>query len=200
MSVNQPVWWCAHDGKKLGPFSAAELHGMALGGKVLPTQRVWRQGLERWVPAMMVCGLFPPNGGTGSNKAMPMVDLWEGQHHAATPPEPSGAGVRATQRREPAHSGLHSTWPGGGAQTAMAAGTWPGFARKALSRQLVPLPEFEASGPPTEPASPSAFAQPMGGAGAIAAAPAPVSWQASRLHALGWVCVALCLIGFVFFY
>ena len=50
-------WFIAKDGEKHGPFSTAQLKHLAASGKLLSTDKVWREGLEGWAAASMVKGL-----------------------------------------------------------------------------------------------------------------------------------------------
>src|SRR5437762_552335 len=52
-------WYYARGGDKLGPFSARQLKDLADGGRILPTDTVWKQGIERGVSAARVKNLFP---------------------------------------------------------------------------------------------------------------------------------------------
>jgi predicted RNA-binding Zn-ribbon protein involved in translation (DUF1610 family) len=52
-------WYYWHDADVLGPFTAARLTDLALAGRILPTDTVWREGVEEGVPASRVKHLFP---------------------------------------------------------------------------------------------------------------------------------------------
>ena len=54
-------WYFTRDGRsRTGPLSDRELKDLAVAGQVLPTDRVWREGKRKWVPAREVKGLFDP--------------------------------------------------------------------------------------------------------------------------------------------
>lgn len=55
-------WYYAHDQEKLGPFSVQQLKDFAACGEILPTDTVWKEGVEAGVPASRVRYLFalPP--------------------------------------------------------------------------------------------------------------------------------------------
>jgi hypothetical protein len=53
-------WYIAQNGQRVGPISEAELRQQATAGKVQPTDLIWKQGMEKWVPARSVKGLFAP--------------------------------------------------------------------------------------------------------------------------------------------
>ena len=49
-----------HGGRQHGPVTGAELKELAAAGKLLPDDLIWKEGMEKWVPARSVKGLFPP--------------------------------------------------------------------------------------------------------------------------------------------
>ena len=73
MSHDEKIWWYATGGKESGPYTARELKSMALAEKIAPSDLIWREGLEKWLKASSVKGLFEP--------AAPRSD-------AAAPPPP----------------------------------------------------------------------------------------------------------------
>jgi hypothetical protein len=52
-------WFYAHGPERLGPYSSAELLALATAGKIMPTDTVWKAGIEQGVPAAKVKRLFP---------------------------------------------------------------------------------------------------------------------------------------------
>lgn len=51
-------WYVTRDGStKYGPYTDAQLKEIALAGRILPTDMVWQEGAEQWVPAATVDGL-----------------------------------------------------------------------------------------------------------------------------------------------
>ena len=53
-------WFYTRDGKqKHGPVSSTQLQTLARSGQLLPSDRLWKQGMSQWVPAAKVKGLFP---------------------------------------------------------------------------------------------------------------------------------------------
>ena len=54
------VWHYQHGDEQHGPVSAAELKELAAAGKILPDNLIWKEGMETWVAARSVKGLFPP--------------------------------------------------------------------------------------------------------------------------------------------
>jgi ribosomal protein L33 len=64
-------WYYARDKSRMGPFSAAEMQAMASSGAVLPEDTVWREGVERGVPARKVKNLFTAPSGAGPAGGLP---------------------------------------------------------------------------------------------------------------------------------
>ncbi len=54
-------WYCAHGGQRKGPFSSQQLKALADAGKILPTDIVWKEGIEKGAPASKVKNLFSPS-------------------------------------------------------------------------------------------------------------------------------------------
>lgn len=53
-------WFVTRDGvKKAGPFSGSQLQRLVATGQLLPTDRLWKKGLPKWVLANEINGLFP---------------------------------------------------------------------------------------------------------------------------------------------
>ena len=53
-------WFYAHDDNKLGPFSVQQLKDLAASGAILPTDTVWKAGVDAGVVANRVRYLFAP--------------------------------------------------------------------------------------------------------------------------------------------
>ncbi|MFL5244068.1 MAG: DUF4339 domain-containing protein [Gemmataceae bacterium] len=53
-------WYYRHDDVKTGPWSSQQLRDLAVSGGILPTDYVWKQGIERSVLAEKVKNLFAP--------------------------------------------------------------------------------------------------------------------------------------------
>jgi DNA-directed RNA polymerase subunit RPC12/RpoP len=51
-------WMYYVGGQQLGPVTSAQLKQLAATGRLAPSDRVWREGMTKWVPASMVKGLF----------------------------------------------------------------------------------------------------------------------------------------------
>jgi hypothetical protein len=52
-------WYYAHDERKMGPCSAQQLKALAASGEILPTDTIWKEGIERGSLAQKVKHLFP---------------------------------------------------------------------------------------------------------------------------------------------
>jgi hypothetical protein len=53
-------WYFARAGESFGPFSAAQLKELAATEQLRPQDTVWKEGMEKRVPAAKVQHLFPP--------------------------------------------------------------------------------------------------------------------------------------------
>ncbi len=56
--MNQ-LWFYGQIGHKLGPYSAQELRDLAMEGKILVTDTVWKEGIEAGVLSDRVKNLYP---------------------------------------------------------------------------------------------------------------------------------------------
>lgn len=65
------VWFVGNGGERSGPFSADVLREMAAGGRLAPTDLVWREGMAAWAPATSIPGLFAVSRATS---ASPLTD------------------------------------------------------------------------------------------------------------------------------
>jgi hypothetical protein len=88
----KPVeWYHARDNKQFGPVSTAELKQLAQSGNLRPDDLVWREGLEGWIPAKKVKGLFEENGQTPPVVAKPVAVSAAAPSSAASNDSPSPA-------------------------------------------------------------------------------------------------------------
>jgi hypothetical protein len=53
------AWYYWHDAAILGPFTAERLADLALAGRILPIDTVWKGDIEAGIPASRVKHLFP---------------------------------------------------------------------------------------------------------------------------------------------
>lgn len=54
-------WYYIVNDEKKGPISSADLKKLALEGHVKPTDMVWKEGLQNWISANSIKGLFQAN-------------------------------------------------------------------------------------------------------------------------------------------
>jgi hypothetical protein len=78
-------WYYGRGGKRFGPYSGAQLKGLAAAGDIGPEDTVWREGTEKGAPASRVRYLFA----AGPTPAPPAATARE----APPPPAPAGAGA-----------------------------------------------------------------------------------------------------------
>lgn len=104
-------WFYANDQEKLGPFSSAQLKELAVIGQVVPTDTVWKEGIEKGVLAARVKNLFlakqseTPSPATGNVSSSCLPAQAEGPHPASakeSPPTPPPRSPAATENQGPA--------------------------------------------------------------------------------------------------
>jgi len=87
-------WYYAQGDKQEGPVSPTEIKALADGGRLLPEDLVWREGMEDWIPARKVKGLFgaeEPSAakpGQAAPQAVPQEALKEVPKEALGPAAP----------------------------------------------------------------------------------------------------------------
>jgi hypothetical protein len=52
-------WFVIREGQKHGPFNSSQLKALAASGNLGAVDLVWKEGLQDWVPASRLSGLFP---------------------------------------------------------------------------------------------------------------------------------------------
>lgn len=66
-------WYYTSNGKQApGPVSSSQLRELAATGRLLPTDLVWKEGMENWEPAGSIKSLFP-QGAKAAEPANPPV-------------------------------------------------------------------------------------------------------------------------------
>jgi hypothetical protein len=60
--VSSSDWYFAHEGLRAGPVSSADLKQLAGAGTLRPEDLVWREGMNEWIAASKVRGLFDAEG------------------------------------------------------------------------------------------------------------------------------------------
>jgi hypothetical protein len=131
-------YYFSQDNTPSGPFSAAEMRGLAAAGQIRPTDPVWKEGTEQSVPAARVKNLFPaqpPDVAT----TQPLQDP-----PAAAPPALKGAPPHGGPEEEPAAVRANETAeaavPLPGTPTGIADGQAPAQPAAAAARRASPPP------------------------------------------------------------
>jgi hypothetical protein len=57
-NTSDKMWYVLKGIKRLGPFSNAEMRGLANSGKLVPEDMIWKDGLDGWVKASKLKGVF----------------------------------------------------------------------------------------------------------------------------------------------
>jgi hypothetical protein len=78
-------WYYTKQKKQRGPVSEEDLRELAASGELAPTDKVWKKGMEKWVAADTIKGLF--GGGSGDRPAAK-----SGTTKKSAPAEGNGAG------------------------------------------------------------------------------------------------------------
>jgi len=52
-------WYYSQEGQQHGPQTPSQIKELAAAGKLKPTDLIWKEGLESWIPASRLKGLFP---------------------------------------------------------------------------------------------------------------------------------------------
>lgn len=107
-------WYYWHDSEVLGPFSGRLLAGLAAAGEVLPTDIVWKDGVERGVPAATVRHLFRPAPVdsaplTGAVVVPPGSGVANDREGPAIGPEPVVSPAEAGEKTQPWYCGPAAT-------------------------------------------------------------------------------------------
>jgi len=90
-------WYYSQGGEQHGPVSGGELEELAASAKVLPSDLVWKEGMDEWKPAAQVKGLLPetppplpgsPSGGSSVASMKRVVSALVGKGKAFVQSEP----------------------------------------------------------------------------------------------------------------
>jgi GYF domain 2 len=90
-------WYYAHDEARLGPYSSEQLKELAAAGKILTTDTVWQEGVEKGALAAKVRYLFvavaspPVIEGSEVAPVVSVAALLEAAQEFAGKPEPAKA-------------------------------------------------------------------------------------------------------------
>ena len=55
-------WYYLKNGEKVGPISSTELKNLAVKQEIMPSDLIWKEGLEKWVAAKSVDNLIVNDG------------------------------------------------------------------------------------------------------------------------------------------
>ena len=67
------LWYYSRENQKRGPVTSSEIHRLAQRKKIAPEDLVWCDGMEKWVPARTIRGMFPEDDDGGL-----LTDMFEG--------------------------------------------------------------------------------------------------------------------------
>jgi hypothetical protein len=100
-------WYFAKGETKLGPYSSAQLKELADNGKILPSDMVWKEGIEKGVLAAKVKYLFsvPP----AKIPPSPAAKVASPPPSPVTPAEPAIDGGTTSERTAPASESNEET-------------------------------------------------------------------------------------------
>ncbi len=51
-------WYYSREGQQRGPLTPTQIKELVAAGKLTPTDLIWKEGLESWIPASRLKGLF----------------------------------------------------------------------------------------------------------------------------------------------
>jgi hypothetical protein len=89
-------WYYVHGDSKQGPCTGQQLKELAAAGQILPTDTVWKEGIEKGVPARKVRYLF---AASQAEAAAPLAEAPPAPLGATAEPESSrAANIAATAR------------------------------------------------------------------------------------------------------
>jgi len=79
-------WYYTRGSKQFGPVPASELKQLADHGELGPEELVWREGMDQWIPARRVKGLFGQEGPPLATKEEPAASPGSAEGGAAAEP------------------------------------------------------------------------------------------------------------------
>jgi hypothetical protein len=95
-------WFYTRGSKRFGPVAAAELKQLADHGELASEELVWREGMEHWVPARRVKGLFDQDDPPVAQEEAPVATPSVKGEAAAGPAEPAKVAEPPTPAAPPA--------------------------------------------------------------------------------------------------
>ena len=68
-------WYVFKNNNRLGPFSSQDLRRLTVAGSLSPDDLVWKEGINGWIPAQNIKGLFStsPNAQQTAGHTKPIV-------------------------------------------------------------------------------------------------------------------------------
>jgi len=108
------LWYYSHDQEKFGPCSGRRMKELAAEGGILPTDTVWKEGVERGVSASKVKNLFlpppaldeaPAAGEPAAKDVRPPVVEPRSAEPAPAAPVPAPVEARTSAWHQPARKG-----------------------------------------------------------------------------------------------
>ena len=91
-------WYYARGENRSGPVTTGELRRLAAAGELVTTDLVWKEGMQKWVPANMLKGLFP------SSAMPPPLPAERKETPAPEPLDPDPPAEESASARRPAWS------------------------------------------------------------------------------------------------
>jgi hypothetical protein len=86
-------WYYAEEDQQVGPVTSSDIKRLAQSGRLKPDDLVWREGMDMWMPARSVQGLFD---------GKPLADTKpSGEKPAATPARQNAEGERQATTKRP---------------------------------------------------------------------------------------------------
>jgi uncharacterized protein YbjQ (UPF0145 family) len=52
-------WYVSRGDKPVGPYTVPQLQQMAGSGQLKPSDALWKEGMQSWIPASSIPGVFP---------------------------------------------------------------------------------------------------------------------------------------------
>jgi len=85
--MSDSVWYYAQGEQEKGPITTVQIKALAGAGKLHQDDFVWKEGMENWVPASQVSGLFKEKAGaeTTSKSELPTIET---ESRSGTLPRP----------------------------------------------------------------------------------------------------------------
>lgn len=120
-------WHLLHDGQQYGPYSGEDLLQFVQEGRIVRDSLLWTEGMDEWVPATSIEGLFPPAPSAAAPQSGPPRPVAAGSPGAKMASRTGTAG-RATGQ---ASSGTRQ------AARSVPAGPYPAVAIKPANFELL---------------------------------------------------------------